>query len=403
MYEDSGIESVAASNQMHDTITPEGQYMLSIISNKQTNSTTTNPPPLGSQLRAAGEGEHQAPRLVTRGAKSQDPHTEVSIDWLRMSGSRQMVEQALLITEEHFGYTKPDRGNYLLDSGYRWATGGIYLDTKKSQPAQHCVVDLPATILQEIEPQTLRQIIYDLHMIGFKTTRVDIACDYYDQPDLLNNVYDSCESGELCRSRTFQHIQTKNGRACTGRTVSIGKRGKNGSGRFVRVYDKGLETETHEQNFWIRWETELADDCATQFTTEYCQAADPLQFAHEHALWAIEFREYNGSRELERRPLVEWFQELVEGTTRRRLTATRTKSTVATYADWMRTSVLPKLKTITAITGTPLVGVIDHICGEVGPRADHTQCVKVRTICKSLGASNRQITTYGVYRGEIHE
>ncbi|MBO6514260.1 MAG: replication initiation factor domain-containing protein [Phycisphaerales bacterium] len=374
---------------------------MTTITNITTDQART--PPLSSQSRAAGGSLLEAPRPVIRGAKSQDDLTDVSIDWLRMSGSRYMLEHVLHLTETLFGDTKADKGRFLLDTGYKWAAGGVFLDTKKSNPANHCVVDLPASLLMEISELQLRQLIYDLHSIGFKTTRIDIACDYHDRPYLIDDALQSCEAGELCRSRTFQLIETKNNRSTIGRTLTIGKRGKDGSGRCVRIYDKGLETQTLEEGHWIRWETELADSCANDFSMAYAQSKDPIDCAHAHALWAVEFREYNGSRELNRRPLTAWFSDLVDNKTRRRLTATRTKSTVASYTHWMRTSVLPKLKTISAITGNPLVGVIDHVCGQVNPRPDHTQCVKVRTICRSLGANNHQITKFGLYSGVTHE
>ena len=124
----------------------------------------------------------------------------------------------------------------------------------------------------------------------------------------------------------------------TAHGINIGKRGKMGSGRYLRVYDKGLEQKTKQAGEWIRWEVELSDTCAQQFATKFAIEDDAIETAISHALWVVEFRENNGSRMLARRPLASWYEEITQHVRRERVTAIRAKSTVETYARWVKTA-----------------------------------------------------------------
>ena len=349
--------------------------------------------PASTLQRAAGASasQSQAPQLVLRGAKCQDL-TEVSIDWLRMSGPRVCYYEALHLLEKRFGKAEEGKGRFFLNSGHHWAEGGMFYDMDKPDNAKHCLVELPGKLIGELEHSEVRQIMHDLHTLGFKSTRIDIAVDYYDRPDLIKTITDSCDRGELCRAKTYQNITEHSGGALVGHGVNIGKRGKKGSGRYLRVYDKGLETKTLDPGNWIRWESELSDDCAQQFSIQYTSNPESISCCLSHALWVVEFREQTGAR-LSRRPLAGWFKEITEETTPERVRAVRAKSTLHSYARWVKTCVAPKFATIANITGNTLGGVIDHISGPVEPRTDHLQCPKVRSVAKSLGAKQIKLRT----------
>ena len=267
--------------------------------------------------------------------------------------------------------------------------------------ARHCLAELPGKLIGELEHAEVRQIMHDLHVMGFKTTRVDIAVDFYNRPHLIDIINASCEAGELCRSKTYQHIVQRSGVAMTGHGINIGKRGKMGSGRYLRVYDKGLETKTLNPGNWIRWEVELSDACAQQFTTQYTTQDESVACCLSHALWVVEFREANGQR-LSRRPLAKWYQEFTEEVRPERVRAIRAKSTIESYARWIRIAVVPKLETIAAATRNSVGGVIKHIAGEVHPRVEHLQCPKVRTICLSMGADKNSMKSRVFKRGRTN-
>lgn len=332
-----------------------------------------------------------APRTVLRGAKchpvTDEPVNEVSIDWLRMSGPKCQYWEALHLLQKRFGQAEEGKGRFGLNSGHHWAEGGIFQDLDKQKNARHCVFELPGKIISELEHHEVRQLIYDMHSMGFKTTRVDIAVDIYTMPDLINTVRESCEAGELCRAKTYQHIEQRSAGLLTGHGITIGKRGNKGSGRYLRVYDKGLETQTLDPGNWIRWESELSDDCAQQFTLKYACENESIACCLSHALWVVEFRQATGQR-LSRRPLAEWYESFTKSVRPEKVRAVRAKSTIESYANWIKTSVVPKLASISSITGETVGGVLHHIAGQFNPRQEHIQCAKVRSVSKSLGATD---------------
>lgn len=337
-----------------------------------------------------GAASDTLPPVVLRGANSQDL-TDVSIDWLRMSGPRSQVWEVIRDLEKRFGPSEEGAGRFFLNTGHRWAEGGVFYDMDKTFNKRHCVVELPGKMIGELEHAEVRQLMYDLAAMGFKTTRVDIALDFYDRPKLINTVKDSCLRGELCRSKTFQHIEQRNTKGLTGHGINIGKRGKMGSGRYLRIYDKGLEQQTMDPGDWIRWEVELSDDCSQQFALQYITQDETIETCISHALWVVEFRENTGSAMLSRRPLAEWFKEITQEVRPERVRAIRSKSTVESYTRWVRVAVVPKLETIAAASRSTLGGVIRHIAGVIDPDVDHLQCPKVRTVALSMGADPQEL------------
>lgn len=333
---------------------------------------------------------NESPPSVLRGANSHEL-TEVSIDWLRMSGPRSQVWEAKRMLETYFGPTEEGAGRFFLNTGHHWAEGGVFLDMDKTLNKRHCLVELPGKMLGELEHYDIRQIMHNLASMGFKTTRVDIALDFYNRPNLIDTINQSCLRGELCRSKTFQYIEQRNQDGLTGNGINIGKRGKMGSGRYLRVYDKGLETKTLDAGDWIRWEVELSDDCSQQFVLQYITQDNTIETCISHALWVVEFREKTGAAMLSRRPLAEWFKEITQEVRPERVRAIRTKSTVESYTRWIKTAVAPKLETIAAATRTSVAGVMRHLAGKVDPQLEHLQCPKVRTVSVSMGADPQEM------------
>lgn len=346
----------------------------------QATTTLGNAAPTASTAR--GGAAVASPPSVIRGAKSQNT---ICIDWLRFSGPRCSVYEVLRHLETLFGKSELGKGRFFLDTGYHFPEGGVFIDLDQDHNKNHAVIELPGALIGELSFAQVRQLIYDISGYGYRATRIDIALDFFDRPNLINTIRESCDRGELCRSKTYQHILERSGTAMTAHGINIGKRGKKGSGRYLRVYDKGLEQKTHQPGEWVRWEVELSDTCAQQFATKFATEDDAISTALSHALWVVEFREKTSSRMLARRPLAHWFQEITQHTTRERLTAVRAKSTVESYTRWVKTSVAPKLATLARITRSTVGGVIEHISGEVNPRLDHLQCIKVREISRSMG------------------
>lgn len=337
--------------------------------------------------RSRPRRDSDRPPHSNTGGKLTEPNTgpRISIDWLRMSGPRSQRHEALNLLQAYLGSATYGKGRHFLNAGYRFGAGGVYFDADEELRYDHCIVDLPATLCAEFTIDQLRNAMTELLMLGFKITRVDVALDIFTMSDLIDNVYQSCMNGELCRARRFEPKYEQSGASVTAHGCNIGRRGKDGSGRYLRVYDKGLETKQSEQGTWIRWEAELSDGPGQDFAMSFVKNADYVQTAIEFALGVCDFRENTGDDHIDRRPRSAWYQALLDEIEPARTVKERVQSTVYTFKKWMETAVLPRLKTLAAASGKTLGSVTDQLFEEVHPDPEHLEDQKVRTLCLELG------------------
>jgi hypothetical protein len=348
--------------------------------------------PRQDSLRESGGVGLQSPPTVIRGANCQNA-TEgpsVSVDWLRFSGPRAMLFQALPLLQQFFGEAEPGKGRFFKNSGYHFATGGIFYDDNSDSTSKICV-ELPSTLLGQLQdPAMIQQLSRELYFMGFKAIRADIAIDFFDQPDLIETVLKSCEEGLLTGSKTFNLMYGKSSGKHTGKTLNIGKRGKEGSGRFLRIYDKGLETKTRKPGDWIRWEAELSDDCSAQFVQAFIDSDDQNKPSIEHAFGVCDFREEPEKR-LSRRPRCAWFTTLLGSITPKRVRARRSTPNIYSKVRWLQTCVAPTLRTIQAVTGRTVDQVLHQITGEVKPKHDKLNDTLVREVCSTFGVPSHEL------------
>jgi len=243
-------------------------------------------------------------------------------------------------------------------------------------------------------------------------TRIDVAVDFRGEGlRVVQDVISGCRRGEVtgARADNFKvHEQGRNG--CRGLGVSIGSRGKNGSGRFVRCYDKGLETGELSANEWHRFEAEFSKDVAATALTWILQGQvmkengfEPMLVrwrnweptpgweisAAQCAFGAMDFRECNGQRSLERRPRAAWFAALLGVIEPHRVRCRRLvmRSLEAT-GRWLGNQVMPTLVAMSRVAGRPVQRVLEDIVGgfEVIKSAITPAVFQYELVHGSLGA-----------------
>lgn len=330
-----------------------------------------------------------APRSVLRGAKSQT----VSVDWLRFSGPRGQVGAVVDVLRRYFVESEPGRGRYMLDSSIRFGdSGGVFFDADEESGARHCVVDLPGSLLGMLWPELNRGVVRELCSavlaLGFKATRFDVAVDFEGEGlSLVGDVRAACEAGELCRARTWGSAQRFRGGDVVMDMVTVGQRGKLGSGRFLRVYDKGLERKSKPRGEWIRWEVEFADSCAAQAALAYVDGADDRGALLGLAWGVCDFRQVTGARMLERRPQCGWFSGLVAQASVMRVVAERVPASLEGWVRWVGRCVAPTLAVMGRVLGCGVDGVLHRTVGEVDVRPVLLNRDVVRGLCAELGVS----------------
>ncbi len=124
---------------------------------------------------------------------------------------------------------------------------------------------LPGAALAEFDGEEQRDVVRAFVQAGHLTgTRFDAAVDCRGQSVCVVEAFDAESEPERGTVRGFKRrevIKPTSGRKVVGYTVYLGKRGRNGAGRFLRAYDKGLE-QGERANEWQRVEVEFSKEAA---------------------------------------------------------------------------------------------------------------------------------------------
>jgi len=195
------------------------------------------------------------------------------------------------------------------------------------------VVSLSGTWFGERGDSVLRVL---LALNGARLTRVDLAYDDHDGDITWNHVYAAVTRDEFVGFRVVSDAGTlKGGR---GRTVYFGRRGKDGNGRFVRIYDKAAQQNLPADEHWMRYELELCGDCARQFGEGWLVSEQPDSWISLCLVGGIDFREVRDEAHghMERRERLAWWQKVVDkisGGGAIRICRKEKRRTIAEYSD----------------------------------------------------------------------
>ncbi|XAL98888.1 replication initiation factor domain-containing protein [Phycisphaeraceae bacterium D3-23] len=273
--------------------------------------------------------------------------------------------------DDLFGPGEEGPGLHGRKHGHHWTAGLRVACDDADGNHRDCIVQMPGSFLQPLTmDDKLGLLAYLLSFDGARCTRIDVANDWRGEGiDLVQHVRHACERDELCKARTWSTIAKYNRQTLDGETLAIGQRGKKGSGRYIRLYDKGLEQGTSERGTWVRWEAEFTKGVADQVARDILASAEPIATARGYALGAVEFRTNNGKR-IRDRPLCTWWASIVADTTTLRATMPRTKADFTSTCRWLQTQVMPTVQGLADLAGQTIEGFVAKHVGEVCVRLD---------------------------------
>lgn len=191
----------------------------------------------------------------------------VLIDWLRATLPQENVELIFSLIEKYWNH-KPEE----LDRGRQWygrcakAIHSIYVNWQPTTEGRNeMMFDIPGKALAVLGPEKQRELFKELAKIpAFKPTRIDPAIRDYSRtlcPLKANQAWDE-EKVKGFRVRE-EHKKTNSRLGMDGHTVGFGSRGKSGSGKYLRIYDKYVQS--NGQDNCIVCELELSDHKALEF------------------------------------------------------------------------------------------------------------------------------------------
>ena len=313
-----------------------------------------------------------SPRLVLRGAKCQ---VEVGFDWLRLVGPRS--EASWLRHEVSKRLGRPVslmQGTKWVQftGGERYAGSALVLWTDEDREKASSCVDLPGDVLGELHDDDVLTFCREAYAKGFRATRADLRIDFRHDKGvgLTDAIFEACERGELCGAKRFKlHRERSTAGHLLNDGVALGARGKQGSGRFVRVYDKGLEQQALPAGKWQRYEAELTKDIAREAVDRIITADNWRQELTAIAFGAVDFRESNGDAHMDRRPRANWWAELLAVVEPVKLRKPRRPQRLERYIKWVRDTVAPSLKAMAEATSREAAELFMHFAtNERAPR-----------------------------------
>jgi hypothetical protein len=251
---------------------------------------------------------------------------QVGIHWLRGTFPAEHIENVLRVIGAYFegpaAHAEPGMHGYTdrYDNGKGFSIS--FDDTPERSERLHnkrALLNITGDPLCELLPEDLLALLKALFVpFHFRPTRIDAFWDDFDRNITPHEIADECEMGRFAPYRTFSRqqskIKTPTGMAWTTDMVTLGRRGDSGSGRYLRIYDKNLESEGGRN--CIRWELELAGDYAKQFLeglTSSTSTEDAARYIGEIIGGCVDFRDAEGAnRHSERMERLEWWQAILD-------------------------------------------------------------------------------------------
>ena len=269
--------------------------------------------------------------------------SQSGVDWITVTGKRELLEWILEYGKLRWGDAVLGVGGDFYRQGWKFQAGAklLFDGSTKSMEGTFCL-KVPGSALSPATADERHEWLRDLLAAGVKVTRLDVALDLEDERGvgLVDAVVSACERGELTGAKCYERRRPMSGSRIMGNSVYLGRRGKFGSGRMTRIYDKGLETKGRAMGEWERLEVEFSGKCAHEVALALCAADDWAPIAFARVLGAVDFREATGRRELKRRPRAGWWSEFLneqmDGGEVVRTKAKPREPDIARYEAWLR-------------------------------------------------------------------
>ena len=290
----------------------------------------------------------------------------VKLDWLTGTFPADYLEPARAILAGYLGAPERlDHGFRTYQECWRFASGALLL---WSNGRREACIDLNGDSLDAVPLKWQRTLMRDLAGLGLRASRVDIALDDFGGSLRLDDVEAAAAAGNFAGFRvvkTERPQRLEGGRMVDdGRGVSFGRRGKDGGGRFVQVYDKALESDGEIPS--VRLELRTAKDVADEAWRLLLDAksdGELVALMCRLVVGSIDFIERGEQVHLSRMPRLSWWQSFVDTLGRAKLVVHRCIPPLQKSWEHIKKAVLPTLaliRTVCDSQGYDLLSVLDE-------------------------------------------
>lgn len=312
-------------------------------------------------------------------------HTRtITPHWLRVSHPATRLQSLRSRLIDLFGQPDQIRGKWFFEHGERFSNGvllmwGTIVGNKAENELEDdqgiCCVDVSGSVLDSMETQD--RIAFCVEMsLGGRVTRLDLAVDAFHDISvgMIDLVTKALERGQQIGSKVWEPKIKYNSGQVVAYGVNIGLRGKDGSGRYIRVYDKGLEQQDAPIGQHERFEVEFSGDAAAEAAADVLRSVDDWETrAWNRVNGSVAFRELGGpsDRHLDRRPMLAWWSKWIEGSAPLPTVPRRQETTLERHTRWLVNTVMPTTARLAKAAKVSFTDALYHLCGpEIKPRSD---------------------------------
>lgn len=274
----------------------------------------------------------------------------VCVDWLTVSAPDARMESLRAWWSAKCGEKcEPTNGNAGYRRAMRWPDGAR-LAFEQVGGAKTCSLSLSGDALAAFDGAGRLGLLRELTESGCKATRIDIAVDWRSEREtLIDDVQAAAGRGELVGFVRRENVEVVGGGDDGARTVYLGRRGKKGGGRFVRVYDKGVEQHSCPPGTWVRWEAVFSGPFAVQASAKLLASVDPVAEMAGLSLGVCDFRIPAQGEPKRAWPRAAWWSDRLGGAVPVSLTAARRIRDFERFMGWLRQNTKGVLAMATAL------------------------------------------------------
>ena len=244
----------------------------------------------------------------------------VGVHWLRISFSTKFLGQVADFLCRIWGdHAQDGFGLWSYDSRLVWSSGVSLnydedADRSLNVHAGQMTLDCPGGALDEMSAPDLQLLIKFADQMGGKCTRIDVFWDDYQRIVNPNELIKVIQRDDFSGVRHAAQRQKYDRGRLIRDEVNFGERGSRGNGKYLRFYDKFLESKC-EQNC-CRWEVEFTQRKADAVFKKLAQTLGDLDvFASlcgSLVAGCVTFVHRMADKNVSRMKRYEWWEKILE-------------------------------------------------------------------------------------------
>lgn len=298
------------------------------------------------------------PGVVIPGSHPQKENL-TGVHWLRISFDFQQLESIKAMVTSFFGVCEICyKGILSYSTRYVWQPGvSLCFDEdpelREKAHRGRITLDVPGSACDEITGPDLLLLFDYCREFSGKATRIDVFFDDYNRLVSLEELRTAIDKNDFSgfriasKNQTLDRTKKKNG-GMTYDAVSFGRRGSSGCGKYMRIYDKNLESKGEEN--CIRWEIENTQGFAEQVFNILSGCGCSLDvFAIACGAMiggCMKFVHRTGDKNITRLDLYDWWEEITKDLGILIVRVAKKKNTLTGMIEWTKRQVSQTLAVI---------------------------------------------------------